>query len=121
VGDAACQVKPLTQGGIYYGMRCAEILADCIARNSLVNYERECRDRFGKEMEIGLKARQVYRDLGPEETKKLFAILKDNVGLIEKFGDFENHSKILSLIIKDARLQVLLGKVLFGLLKDIFI
>jgi geranylgeranyl reductase family protein len=121
VGDAACQVKPLTQGGIYYGMRCAEILTDCILENRIKDYEHECKKRFGKEMEIGLKVRQVYQDLNPSETKKLFTVLKDHAEIIEKFGDFENHSKVLPLIIKDARLQVLLGRVLFGLLKDIFI
>ncbi|GAJ11095.1 unnamed protein product, partial [marine sediment metagenome] len=30
VGDAARQVKPLTGGGIYYGMKAAEILVECI-------------------------------------------------------------------------------------------
>jgi len=121
VGDAACQVKPLTQGGIYYGMRCAEILTDCILENRIMDYGHECKRRFGKEMEIGLKVRQIYHDLNPMDAKKLFAILRDNAEIIEKFGDFENHSKVLSLIIKDTRLQVLLGKVLFGLFKDIFI
>jgi digeranylgeranylglycerophospholipid reductase len=121
VGDAACQVKPLTQGGIYYGMRCAEILADCILEDRINEYAQECHRRFGKEIEIGLKVRQIYQDLKPGDTKKLFTILRDNVEIIEKFGDFENHSRVLSLIIKDSRLQVLLGRVLFGLLKDIFI
>jgi digeranylgeranylglycerophospholipid reductase len=121
VGDAACQVKPLTQGGIYYGMRCAEILTDCISENRVKDYEHECVRRFGKEMEIGLKVRQIYQDLHPGDTKKLFTILRDNSEIIEEFGDFENHSRVLSLIIKDSRLQMLLGKVLFGLLKDIFI
>lgn len=121
VGDAACQVKPLTQGGIYYGMRCAEMLAECIWENRINEYEHECKRRFGKEMEIGLKVRQIYQDLNPMDAKKLFSILKDNATVIEEFGDFENHSKVLSLIIKDSRLQVLLGRVLFGLLKDVFI
>ena len=121
VGDAACQVKPLTQGGIYYGMRCAEILTDCISEDRIKDYEHECKRRFGREMEIGLKVRQIYQDLKPIDAKKLFAILRDNANIIEEFGDFENHSKVLPLIIKDARLQILLGKVLFGLLKDIFI
>ncbi|MBU0574195.1 MAG: NAD(P)/FAD-dependent oxidoreductase, partial [Candidatus Margulisbacteria bacterium] len=30
VGDAACQIKPITSGGIYYGMKSAEILARAI-------------------------------------------------------------------------------------------
>ncbi len=121
VGDAACQVKPLTQGGIYYGMRSAEILSECISENRIGEYEHECNRRFGKEIEIGLKVRKIYQDLDQSDVKKLFSILKDNSQVIERFGDFENHSKVLSFIIKDARLQALLGKVIFGLIKDIFI
>lgn len=118
VGDAACQVKPLSHGGIYYGMRCAEILVDCILQNRPQDYERQWRQRFEREINIGLKLKQIYERISQEEVDKLFMVLKNNVDIIENFGDFENHSKAISMIIKDPQLQILLGKVFIGILKD---
>lgn len=118
VGDAACQVKPLTHGGIYYGMRCAEILVDCITNGKLSNYENTWRRKFEKEIDIGLKAKKLYKGLSQENISKVFALLKKNVGLLERFGDFENHSKVISVIIKNPRLQGLLGRIFIGILKD---
>lgn len=119
VGDAACQVKPLSHGGLYYGMRCAEILAECISQNRPDDYSRIWQDRFGREISIGLKIRQIYTKLSQENIDKMFAIFKENVDIIEKFGDLENHSKFISEIIKNPKLQILLGKVIFSLIKDI--
>lgn len=121
VGDAACQVKPLTHGGIYYGMRCAEILAECIAQDRPQDYEHLWRQKFEREINIGLKLKQIYEGLDNSDAERLFAVLKDNVHLIEKYGDFENHSKAISAIVKDSRLQILLGKVFIGMVKSMFV
>jgi len=118
VGDAACQVKPLTHGGIYYGMRCAEILVDCILQNSLADYERRWRERFAREIDISLKVKQFYEKLSYNNINKVFSILKDNADVIEKFGDFENHLRVISEIIKNPRLQILLGRVLISIIKN---
>jgi len=120
VGDAACQVKPLTHGGIYYGMRCAEILASCILQERFSDYEKEWRQRFEKEINIGLKFRQVYEGMSSEDADKLFSVLKNNRDVIERFADFENHSKVISMIIKDPQLQILLGKVFINMIKTFF-
>jgi geranylgeranyl reductase family protein len=117
LGDAACQIKPMTHGGIYYGMRCAEILADCISQNKPDEYERAWKDRFAREISIGIKIRRLYEKLNHDDAEEIFAILKDNVSLIEEFGDFENHSRIISLIVRNPRLQVILGKVLINIFK----
>jgi len=118
VGDAACQVKPLTHGGLYYGMRCAEILVDCILQNKYDDYQKRWQERFGREISIGLKIRQIYTKMSQENINKMFAIFKDNVDTIEKFGDFENHSRFISEIIKNPKFQILLGKLLFTVIKD---
>jgi len=118
VGDAACQVKPLTHGGIYYGMRCAEILVDCITNNRASDYEKLWREKFEKEVWIGLRAKHVYQQLSHGTLEKIFCLLKDNADLLERFGDFENHSKIISTVIKNPHLQSLLGKVLIDIIKD---
>ncbi len=119
VGDAACQVKPLTHGGLYYGMRCAEILVDCISQNKFDEYQKRWLEKFGREINIGLKIRQIYAKLSHDNIDKMFAIFKENVGIIEEFGDLENHSKFISEIIKNPKLQILLGRIIFSLVKDI--
>ncbi len=119
VGDAACQVKPLSHGGLYYGMRCAEILVDCISQNRPNDYQKRWQERFGREINIGLKIRQIYTKLSQDNIDKMFTIFKENVDIIEKFGDLENHSKFISEIIKNHKLQILLGKIIFSLIKDI--
>lgn len=119
VGDAACQVKPLSHGGLYYGMRCAEILADCISQNRPNDYSKKWQERFGREINIGLKIRQIYTKLSQDNIDKMFSIFKENVDVIERFGDLESHSKFISEIIKNPKLQILLGKVIFSLIKDI--
>lgn len=118
VGDAACQIKPLTHGGIYYGMRCVEMLADCIIRDRPLDYEKLWHGRFLKEIQTGLKLKQIYQRMSFENMSKLFKLLKKNVDLLERFGDFENHSKAISAIIKDPRLQGFLGKILINIVRD---
>ena len=118
VGDAACQVKPLTQGGIYYGMRCAEILVDCIMNKKLSDYEEIWHGKFGREIEIGLQVRQIYQQLNHDTLAKIYAVLKNNVFLLERFGDFENHSKFISAVFKTPALQGIFGRILFNILKD---
>lgn len=118
VGDAACQVKPMTHGGIYYGMRCAEILVDCIVENRFGDYEKEWKHRFWREVMIGLKLKQVYERLSHEDIRELFSALKENASIIEDYADFENHSKIISMLIKSPKLQFLLGKVIISLFED---
>nr|MBP7217034.1 NAD(P)/FAD-dependent oxidoreductase [Candidatus Omnitrophota bacterium] len=119
VGDAACQVKPLTHGGIYYGMRCAEILVDCIVKDKLADYERLWKGRFEREIQIAHKVKTVYQHLSDKNLENVFCFLKDNVDVLEKFGDFENHSKVISIFLKNPRLKTLLGKIFIDIVKDI--
>jgi len=121
VGDAACQVKPLTHGGVYYGMRCAEILVDCIVQNKLCEYEKQWHAKFMREIKIGLNIRDIYENLNLENLTRLFLFFKKNKYIIEKFGDFENHSKVFSAILRNPHLQTLLNKALNSIIKDISI
>ena len=118
VGDAACQVKPLTHGGVYYGMRCAEILAECLASRRFPEYEKLWRSRFGNEINVGLKVRQLYQRLSKDNLQRLFSVFKDNASLLEEFGDFENHSKVISAIIRNTSFQSMLGKIFIDLIRE---
>ena len=121
VGDAAVQVKPLTGGGIFYGLKSAELLAECIRDNRLDEYDRRLKRKFGKEIKFALKARKFYEEINEKELKNIFMLFKKNAGFIEKVANFENHSVIFIEILKnpkifrDARriLSRNIGKLLF--------
>lgn len=120
VGDAACQVKPLTYGGIYFGLSSAGILADCIRNNRLNDYDRLWKKKLSSEIIIGVKAKNVYNRLSAEELKKIFRLLKEQKSFIERLGNFENHSRLILEIIKKPAFypylrdlfQMLLNKIL---------
>ncbi|HER24678.1 MAG TPA: NAD(P)/FAD-dependent oxidoreductase [Candidatus Atribacteria bacterium] len=104
VGDAAIQVKPLTGGGIYYGLKSAELLAKCIRDNRLDEYDRCLKKNFGREIKFGLKARKLYEEINEKELKKIFMLFKKNAGIIEKAAHFENHSVIFIEILKNPKI-----------------
>jgi digeranylgeranylglycerophospholipid reductase len=121
VGDAACQVKPLTHGGIYYGMRCAEILADCITSGIAVDYEKLWQEKFAREIGIGLKVRKLYNSLDSGNLVKLFYLLKSNKTMLEECGDFEVHSKVIYKLIKNAKVWSLLGDVFLNVISSFYL
>jgi len=118
VGDAACQVKPITSGGIYYGMRAAELLADAIKEGNLSIYEKKWNEQFEKEVKICLLARNVMENMSEDVLAKVFSYVKDNVSLIEKIGDFENHSTVLWSLIMNPQTYPTIGTLIMGVVKN---
>jgi len=112
VGDAACQIKPLTGGGIYYGLKSAELLAECIRDDRLDEYNRRLKRKFGKEIKFGLKARKLYEEINEKELKNIFMLFKKNAGFIEKVANFENHSVIFIETLKNPKIFIEVGKIL---------
>jgi len=112
VGDAAGQVKPLTGGGIYYSLKSAEILAECIREGKLAEYDRRWKRKFGKEIKFGLRARKIYERLNKRELKNIFWLLKENADFIEKVANFENHSSVFKEALKNPRIFIEAGKIL---------
>jgi len=104
VGDAAVQVKPLTGGGIYYGLKSAELLAECIRDDRLDEYDRRLKKKHGREINFGLKARKLYEKINEKELKNIFMLFKRNAGIIEKAANFENHSVIFVEILKNPKI-----------------
>jgi len=101
VGDAAVQVKPLTGGGIYYGLKSAELLAKCIRDNMLDKYDKRLKRKYGREIKFGLKARKLYEEINEKELKNIFMMFKKNAGIIERVANFENHSIIFIEFLKN--------------------
>ncbi len=119
VGDAACQVKPLTGGGIFYGLQSAEILADCIGRQRLSEYDKRYREKFGTEIRFGMKARKFFEGLDSDELNELFRILQKNARLIENLADFENHFILFKELAKRPAIFMDAGKILSYFIKDL--
>ena len=87
VGDAAGQVKPITGGGIYFGLLSCEIAAhhlgraladDDLSSRRLAGYEREWKKRLGQEIRIGYWARKLYEKLSDNKIDRIFDIIKNN-------------------------------------------
>lgn len=100
VGDAAGQVKPVTGGGIYYGLLCADIAAEHLDRalktgdlsaRSLEGYERDWKQLLGKELREGYLARRVYERLGYGFIDRLFKTVREQgvAGALLKDPEFK--------------------------------
>ena len=85
LGEAAGQVKPTTGGGIYYGLLCADIAADCLeaAFNAgdlsaarLSWYDRQWRAWLGREITIGNRLCRFYQRLGNGNIERLFQLAR---------------------------------------------
>lgn len=114
VGDAACQIKPLTGGGIYYGLKSAEILVECVREGKLGEYDRRLKKKSGREIQFGLKGRQIYEKLNNDKLEEIFLMFKKNARFIEKIADFENHSVVFKEALKNPKIFIDAGKILGG-------
>ena len=100
VGDAAAQVKPLSGGGIYTGMRCAEIAAESIeaaltrgdlSARALARYDSAWRAELGPEFDRALFLRRLFLRLTDPELESVVRT-HDRAGLqgtIVAFGDID--------------------------------
>jgi len=118
VGDAACHIKPITSGGIYYGVKSAELLADAIKEGDLSLYEKNWKEEFEQEIKICLLIRYVMENMSADILERLFSYVKENARLIEKIGDFENHSSILWSLVSNPRTYPTIGALLLGMIKN---
>ncbi len=112
VGSAAGQVKPMTGGGIYYGLLCADIAADNLHRalendnlsaKSLSFYEKGWKQKLGREIQVGFWGRKFYEMLSDKQIDSLFDIIKSN-GIDEALLEspdvsFDWHGKVMLKLI----------------------
>ena len=100
VGDAAAQVKPLSGGGIFTGMRCAEIAAgvgiDALGAGDLsalrlAEYDRAWRSEFGEEFGRALALRRIFTRMSDADFDRLVETLRSSelLGTIVAFGDID--------------------------------
>jgi digeranylgeranylglycerophospholipid reductase len=113
VGDAAGQVKPITGGGIYYGLLSAEIavstVQQALAENDLSGarlsqYDRGWRKKLGLELQRGYQFRKLYEHLSDRQVDRLFRIAR-SVGIEEALFKAKNvyfdwHGRTLFSLLK---------------------
>ncbi len=105
VGDAAGQVKPLSRGGVYLGVKGAKLLAssiiDSYERGLPViegSYERRWWGLFGFEIKAGLAFRKVLDRMNPRELDSIFSSFKDYDGKISSFDiDHQLRSALMNV------------------------
>jgi digeranylgeranylglycerophospholipid reductase len=111
VGTAAGQVKPLTGGGIYFGLLCADIAANTLNRclsaddlsaDKLESYQRSWKRRLGRELRNSYWARRVFEKLDDHQLDRVFHIIETS-GLIDELRQaeelsFDWHADVISRI-----------------------
>lgn len=83
-GSVAGQVKPITGGGLYYGMLCADVAAktlhralseDDLSAARLSSYFRECNRTLGQEIKTSSRVQKLFERLNDRQLDKLFDII----------------------------------------------
>ena len=120
VGDSAAQIKPLSYGGIYMGMKAAEILLDCICNEKFNDYSHLWAKKFGREIDLSLRAREIFQKLTREELKEIFLFAKRKASVIEEKGNFENHSSLFMEFLKNPHLSKEMASILLKIIKADF-
>ena len=76
VGDAACQVKPVSGGGLYPGLTAAGLLSDVLSdsirdgdftKKRLSAYANDCDKAFGSELRKGWRLRRMFVRMSDED------------------------------------------------------
>ncbi len=111
VGDAACQVKPLSGGGLYTGLvaadHCADVLIESletgnISAEFLEEYHRRWQRDLKRELSKGLWMRRIYCGFSDKELDKLFDALRGEkiLDVIGERGDIDYPSALAKSVLK---------------------
>ena len=113
VGDAAAQVKPTSGGGLYTGLlcarHCANIATDALDKNNLnveflKIYHKLCYEDIGKELNIGMKLRRIFKKLSDKQIDKYINFFQnpESIDIISRYGDIDYPSKLIKPMLKNA-------------------
>lgn len=109
VGDAACHAKPLSGGGVYTGIRGAELCSDVARRHlddpdgtSLSDYDALWREAFGQELSRAFRIRKVFLTLTDRKMDQALRMFDDPEvrALIEATGDIDYPSALSKNVLK---------------------
>ena len=113
VGDAAAQVKPTSGGGIYSGLLCAKHCANTAINSfenkdfsfkSLKKYHKLFLNDFGREFNLGMKFRRIFKNLSDNQMDKYLQKFQNPeiIKVISKYGDIDYPSKLIKPLLKKA-------------------
>ena len=124
VGDAACQAKAVSGGGIFTALTCSDFAAQTALQaletgdyssRMMHRYHRAWTKSIGKELRKDLAIHESFSKLNDDQFEELFDIF-DNpamIELIERKGDIDFPSKVgWALIKEEPRLLKYVGKAL---------
>jgi digeranylgeranylglycerophospholipid reductase len=109
VGDAACHAKPLSGGGVFTGIRGAELAAEAVRAHlsdpetcSLKAYDELWREEFGRELAKAFRLRRIFLGLTDKKMDKALRMFGDPSvkSLIEARGDIDYPSSLSSPVLK---------------------
>ncbi len=110
VGDAAGHVKPLTGGGLYMGLSCAEIAAEVasealergLSGGVLEEYSDRVNERFGREFELGNMALNIFQNMSDEDISEFLEVLEKPqvLDLILENATFDRHSDLIGALME---------------------
>lgn len=109
VGDAACEVKPTTGGGLILGFDACKIASDIITKainknniDLLAEYEKIFYKKYLKELKYQFKVQKTLDILSNEDLDYFFIKLKENdcEKIISEYGDMDKQSVLVKEIIK---------------------
>ena len=124
VGDAACQAKATSGGGIFTSLHCASLAAETaiqalekgdFSSRMMHRYHKAWTRSIGKELRKDLAIHESFERLTDAQFEELFEIFDDPeiLRLIEATADIDFPSKIgWALIRKDPRILKYVGKAL---------
>jgi digeranylgeranylglycerophospholipid reductase len=113
VGAAARQTKPTTGGGIYLGVRAAQLAAAAaaraltrgdVSRRALAPYEEDWHRLEGREVAVGHHLRRAFRRLSDRELDWIIATAAEPWAqrLISRLGDIDFPAQLLTALLNEA-------------------
>jgi len=111
VGEAAGQVKTTTGGGVAFGLLCADIAADVIARafgagrftdSALADYEKLWKGELRTEILLGSYARRIWARLSDARIEKVFQFARMDgvIPLIREKAEFDHHGELILALLR---------------------
>lgn len=108
-GDAACHAKPLSGGGVYTGIKGAELCAECAhaylvtgEEAALEDYDSLWKEAFGKELSKAFRLRKVFVSLNDKKMDKALRIFGEPslMALIQQKGDIDYPASLSAQVLK---------------------
>ena len=109
VGDAACHAKPLSGGGVYTGVKGAELCARVVSQHledggatRLSSYDGLWWDEFGQELSRAFKIRKIFLALTDKKMDQALRVFDEPEvrRLVEDSGDIDRPSALSSDVLK---------------------